>query len=413
MFRPFQSLLPVLALCLPALAGMPAGLSLGEAEKDVLTKVSASDDFTPLNDKARRKLEGNYSLAAKVAGQQWLAQFVFDRRSKMLTQLLFVSDKAMQPNQYDTLLKSFYIFTVGHLRQHFTLKEALNLPEFGHASALKTEEMFPLHAFPGEGITLTTGLWKSKAGGIHICFTVQPASNSAMGQTYTSNTSGKRADWEEVIAFESTEEGKAFLEQTGLAPVPAPAEEEPEEDVAPLPDDEEESSDSEPGITKASEALPQVEQDMLNALILLHNGKQKEGLALLITAAQAGNARALYELGCGYNVGKYGLTPDPKNADNAFRKAAMGGFALALVRFGAEFPVALAQLDFRAVDGNNMVEAAESAGETSLTQRFNYAIMLRHGYGVRKDVEKAKEIMQQLVNEGDPVAAKLLEQWGE
>ncbi len=413
MFRPFLPLLPVLAFCAPALAGMPGGLTLGANEKDVLEKVAASDDFSPLSDKAKRKLEGNYSLSARIAGQQWLAHFIFDRRSKMLTQLVFVSDKPMQPNQYDKLLKSFYIFTIGHLRQHFKLQEPLNLPEFGHTSALKVEEIFPLHSFPGEGIMLNAGLWKSKSGGIHLCFTVQPAANSALGQTYTSNTTGKRSDWEDVPDFASTEEGKAFLEANGLAPAPAPEPEaeEPEEEEEPILEEESSEAEEETTIMKASEDLPQVEQDMLNALILLHNGKQKEGLALLITAAQAGNARALYELGCGYTEGKYGLMPDPKNADNAFRKSAMGGFALALVRFGAEFPVALAELGFRATDGNNMVKTAESAGELSPSQRFNYAIMLRYGYGVRKDVEKARELMQQLANAGDPIAASLVEEW--
>ncbi len=413
MFRPLLSLLPLAALCLPALAGMPAGLTLGENEKDVLKKVAASDDFTPLNDRAKRKLEGNYSFGTKLGGQQWLAHFVFDRRSKMLTQLLFVGDKAMQPNQYDKLLKSFYVFTAEHLRQHFALGKALNTPGFGHAGGLNEEEMFPLHVFSGEGISLTTGLWKARNGGIHLCFSVQPSSNSAMGMTYTTNTSGSPAEWAEVPDFASTDEGKTFLAAAGIAPTPTPTE--PEEPVVAEEEEpeEEEESTPEPTLRMASEDLPLVEQDLLNALILLHNDKQKEGLAKLINAAQANNARALYELGCGYASGKYGLAGSTENAKAAFRKSAMGGFALALVHFGAEFPVALAELGFRAVDGNNMVRTAENAGELAPSQRFNYAIMLRYGYGVRKDVEKAREIMQELADAGDPVAAQHLEEWSE
>ncbi len=413
MIRSLISLLPALSFCLPALAGMPAGIKLGENEKDTHQKVVASDDFAPLNDRAKRRLEENFKLNAKIAGQQWFARFTFDRRSKMLSQLTFVSDKAMQPNQYDKLLKPFYLFTLGHLRQHFQLQEPVNTPEFGHAGGLKVEEVFPLHALPGEGIMLTTGLWKAKDGGIHLCFTVQPSSNSAMGSTYTTNTAGKMADWTDIPAFEGTDEGQAFLKERGLAaPAPTPvAKEDEEEDDDDLIEDEE--TPEEPAIKMASEDLPQVEQDLLNALILFNIGKSKEGLAKLITAAQANNARALYELGCAYNTGRHGLTPNPKNADNAFRKAAMAGFALALVRYGAEFPVALAELNFRAMDGNNMVKTAESAGASSPSQRFNYAIMLRYGYGVRKDVEKARGIMQELADGGDPVAARLLQEWGE
>ncbi len=414
MFRPFPLLLPALAFCLPALAGMPAGLTLGETEKDVLKKVAASEDFSPLNDRAKRKLEGNYNLNANIAGQKWHAHFIFDRRSKMLTQLLFVGDKAMQPNQYNKLLKSFYVFTSGHLRQHFKLEEALNTPEFGHASSLKVEEMFPLHAFPSEDIMLTTGLWKAKDGGIHLCFTLQPASNSALGMTNTANTSGKPADWVDVPAFGSTDEGRAFLEQHGLAAVKIEEETSEEDDSDALAVEEDiDPTPAEPALKKASEDLPQVEQDILNALILLHNNKQKEGLALLITAAQANNARALYELGYGYTHGKYGLMPNRGNADNAFRKSAMAGFALAMVRYGGEFPVALSELGFRAMDGNNMIKTAESSGAMSPSQRFNHAIMLRYGYGVRKDVAKALEIMQDLANAGDPVAAQLVEEWSQ
>ncbi len=415
MFRPLLPLLPALAFCLPALAAMPAGIILGEKEKDVLQRVVKSDNFKPLSDKAKRRLDGTYCLNADVAGQQWNAHFIFDRRSKMLTQLLFVNNKPMQPNQYNKLLKSFYVFTIEHLRNHFKLQDALNLPDFGHAGSLKNEEIFPLHAFPGEGIMLTTGLWKSEQG-IHICFTVQPSSNSAMGQTYTTNTTGKQADWDSVPAFASTEQGQAFLKEVGMAvpEPPKPTDEGLAEEDGDLPDEEEPLETPEKdALATASTDLPQVEQDMLNAIILLNNAKQKEGLAKLITAAQAGNARALYELGCGYAEGKYGLTPNSKNADNAFHKAAMGGFALALVRYGAEFPVALAQLGFRAMDGKNMVATAEKAGASAPSQRFNHAIMLRYGYGVRKDTAKAIEMMEQLAQEGDPVAARLAEEWAQ
>ncbi len=415
MFRLLLHLLPGLACCLPVLAGMPAGIVLGEKEKEVHKRVVESDDFAPLNDRAKRRLETNFILKEKLGGQQWGARFEFDRSSKMLTQLLFVGEKAMQPNQYNKLLKSFYIFTLGHLRTHFKLQEPLNTPEFGHASGLKAEEMFPLHASRGEGIMLVTGLWKDKQGGIHLCFSVQPTSNSAMGQTYTSNTSGKEADWMDVPDFASTDEGKAFLEETGMAPAPpppAPAEEEPQEE------EEEEEEDTLPEeedntVTEASTDLPQAEQDILNALMLFERGKHKEGLAKLITAAQAGNARALYELGCSYAEGKHTLMPNHELSENAFRRAALSGYALAMVRYGAEFPVALSELSFRAEDGKKIVEVAESAGASSPTGRFNHAIMLRYGYGVRKDVQKAISIMQQLATEGDPEAARLAQEWAQ
>ncbi len=296
---------------------------------------------------------------------------------------------------------------------HFKLEEALNLPEFGHASSLKEEEVFPLHAFPGEGITLTTGLWKAKSGGIHLCFTVQPASNSAMGQTYTSNTAGKRSDWEDVPAFSSTEEGKAFLEETGLAEAPAPQPQAEEEEPEELPEEEMVADTTEPARKTVSEALPTVEQEVLQGLILLEEGNRHEGLGWLNRAARSGNARALYELGCIHAAGLHGLPANAQTAEEHFHKAALKGYALAMVRYGAEFPTALAELGFKAEDGKQIVQTAEETGESSPSGRFNYAIMLRYGYGVRKDITQAEEIMRQLEAEGDPVASKLAEEWSE
>ncbi len=413
MFRPLLPLLPALALCLPALAGVPGGFRLGEKEKDVHKKVEASAEFTPLNGRAKSRLESNFRLTEKLAGQAWVARFTVDRRSKTVTDCVFIGEKAMRPNQYDSLLKPFYVFASEHLREHFKLQDPLNTPEFGHASGLKPEVMFPLHAYPGEGIMLTTGLWKDKEGGIHLCFTVQPSVNSALGNTYTTNTSGKQADWTDIPAFASLDEGKAYLEAAGLAVAPPP----PTPEEVEEPEEEDDSSlaveevPEEPTMPVASTDLPQAEQDVLNALILFDHGQRKEGLAKLITAAQAGNARALYELGRGYAEGKYTLSPNRELADNAFRKSATAGFALALVRYGAEFPLALGKLGFTAEDGQKMVQAAEKAETSSPSGRFNHAMMLRFGYGVRKDVERAAEMMQQLASENDPVAARYVEAW--
>ncbi len=429
MLRSLLPLLPALALCLPASAGMIAGIELGDKNKDVLRKVASSPELAPINAKAKTRLEGTYRLNANTCGQDWIAHFLFDKRNKGLTKLIFVGNKAMAEAQYDHLLKSFYVFSTEQLRQHFKLQGPINTPSYGKASSLKEEEIYPLHAYPGDGILLTAGLWKAKRGGIHLCFTVEPAASTALGSTFTSNTSGKPEEWENIPNFTSTPEGRAFLAETGMSDSPAPSETDtaeadstatPEESSACVETDaatdnaEATESASEPmrvTVTEASTSLPQAEQDILNALLLMEKGSNKEGLAKLIAAGKTGNARALYELGCCYADGIHGVTANKERAEAAFNKAATAGFALAMVRYGADYPTALNALGLSAADGRKLVETAQSASTSSPSARFNHAIMLRYGYGVRKDAAKALEMMQQLITEGDTAAAKLAEEW--
>ncbi len=395
------SLLPALACCcLPASAGMLAGLKLGEKMPEVRRKVIDSKDFTPLKSRARSTLEGTYHLSTNVAGQKWLAHFIFDRRTKELTQLIFVNNKPMQPSQYNGLLKPFYVFTQKHLREHFKLENPINLPEFGAAGSLKVEEMFPLHAHPGDGIMLTMGLWKAKSGGIHLCFSVLPTVQSALGNTYASNTAGKQEEWDDIPDFTATAAGKAFLAEAGLDDKDKIAQEEPQEEEPEV-----------PTFAAVSTSLPQAEQDVLNGLQLLAQGEKQEGMAKLVAAGKAGNARALYELGCCAADGLYGVTQDEAKAEAAFKQSAKAGYALALVRYGAEFPEAIKALGLTNEEGQKMLDKAVAAPASSPSARFNYAIMTRYGYGLRKDAAEARTLMEELSAEGDPVAGELVKEW--
>ncbi len=409
MTRSFLTLLPLLALCLPVSAEMIAGLSLGEKKKAVLRKVADSPAFTPMSSNAKFSLENTYRLTKRLAGQRWQANFIFNSRTRELNELVFLNDKPMRPEQFHKLLKPFYVFTNTHIREHFKLDDPINIPDFGQPGMLEEGKMYPLHAYPGKGFLLTTGLWKDKTkdgmeGGIRLCFSMIPSSDSALGSTDAENTSGNQADWDNIPAFEASAAGKAFLLETGLATEEDFAEK--EKDVpAPV---------RKKAMAKASSKLPQAEQDMLNALLLLNAGETKEGVKKLTAAAKAGNPRALYELGCCYADGLHGVKADPRRAEDSFRKAAQAGYALALVRYGAEFSTALKELGLTEADGKNMINALYGAvGGPCPSYRFNYATMLRYGYGVRKDTAQALKLMEQLIREGDPTATALAEEWAE
>ena len=44
----------------------------------------------------------------------------------------------------------------------------------------------------------------------------------------------------------------------------------------------------------------------------------------------------------------------------------------------------------------------------TVSLRYNYAVMLRYGYGTRKDVALARELLRELADLGDSEAAELL-----
>ncbi len=436
MKRPAPYLLAALLLCLPATAGMIGGFAPGDKAKDVRKKIMKSAELEPLDGKSSAKPEENCRLKETIAGQVWVAEFEFDKRSKGLTQVIFIGSHEIKPAQAETLLKSFYVYTSNQLCEHYGLGDPMNTPGFGKPATLKARTMHPLHAYQGKEGVYTIGLWKDKKGDFRICFTLQPVSNTAMGSSVSTNSTGTDAEWQNIPLFETTPEGKAFLLKSGLAGA-LTGEAEVADDEVDMPDEGEEnihehSADEdeggvadEPAVEPADEGnaepqpakvagknLPQAEQDVLNALLRIEEGKNKEGMDLLIAAGKEGNGRALYELASSLHEGKYGVTANPERAMNAFRKAAEAGFALAMVHFGAERPAALKELGISEEEGQKLLDATlEGAKGGSPSARFNLAVMLRYGYGIRKDVPKAVEIMQQLEKEGDPTAAKYAKDW--
>ncbi len=422
-----RPLLPIL-LTLPCAAGLIGDIAPGDKEKDVLRKAAQTPVLAPTDAKAaKHKLVGTYRLADEIASQQWQAVFEFDRRSKELASLVFIGDQSYPADQYDSTLKSFYLYTAEKVASHFGLgSQALNTPDYGSAKLLKADEMRPLHAFQGGGSLLTMGVRRDKKGAFHVCFSVKPVVQTALGSTAAENTSGNIQDWTDVPKFETLDAGKSFLASRGVKveePAPTPATDKGalaaqvgETSGAPLGDTSrpvvQTTVATGPAVKVASTQLPQVEQDMLNALILMDAHRNKDAMEKLVAAGKAGNPRAFYELACCYAQGLYGVEANAEKAEKAFRQAALGGYALAMVRYGAEFSSALAALKLDAAAGEELLsQIREGARVGTPSVRFNLGVMLRYGYGVRKDVATALSIMERLAFEGDPAAAKLAEEW--
>ncbi len=448
MNRSLLTILPGLFAALPAAAAIIGGINPGDKQKDVQQKARQCAELVTSDTKASLPKIDSFSLAAHPAFQEWRATFNFDKRSKELTGISFTSAKALPAKDYEGYVKSFYLYSALELSRHFHAEESLNLPALGKVADLKAGVMRPLLAFQGGQVILTTGLQKDKKGDVHVCFSLAQATNTALGGTVMFTSDGKPGEWDNVPSLDTYPDGKAFLVENGVikeggtTPTPADGEEEPADDGdgEPADDGDDEpagdgggdAADDEPaptpakpdstpkptpaptGLKTAPTSLPQVEQDALNALFLIEVERNKEGMEKLVAAAKAGNGFALYELGLCHEQGRHGMATNPELAEKTFSKAAFAGYALAMVKFGGEYASALEVLGIPEADGKKMLDKTLTDAKAGLpTARFNLAVMLRYGYGIRKDVPKAIETMQQLAKEGIPGAAKLAEEWAQ
>ncbi len=173
------------------------------------------------------------------------------------------------------------------------------------------------------------------------------------------------------------------------------------------------------GVDAAGAAVPSIPEDadlspeehrLLSSLNYLKAGSRLEfAAAQLRSLADAGDLRACYALALCYEQGK-GVPKDGDEAVKLLYRAAAGGYALAMVRYGEEYGKACEALRLDEAQSRALADkAAADADEiATVSLRYNYAVMLRYGYGTRKDVALARELLRELADLGDSEAAELL-----
>lgn len=173
------------------------------------------------------------------------------------------------------------------------------------------------------------------------------------------------------------------------------------------------------GVDAAGAAVPSIPEDadlspeehrLLSSLNYLKAGSRLEfAAAQLRSLADAGDLRACYALALCYEQGK-GVPKDGDEAVKLLYRAAAGGYALAMVRYGEEYGKACEALRLDEAQARALADkAAADADEiATVSLRYNYAVMLRYGYGTRKDVALARDLLRELADLGDSEAAELL-----
>lgn len=424
-------------------AGLLGDIEAYSSKRDATKAAQSCSELTAAEKK------GEYRLSAEPAGQQWEMSFVYNK-SRKLEALLFVGDQAMPASGYDDLLKSFYLFTEKALRSHFGVASTkpINTPAWSAGREVKPGTFAPMHAYPVNGTSLlTVGVIRNRDKSYSMAFRLSPYQQTALGNTGADNTGGSADEWKRIPNLDTYPEGKRFLADRNLLPKPDPQTDDAAGSEGSTPPPDTAVADAGNGTTPATGAAPdkgssetatgdpgsnsnpqptqpkplvdQLPEDADLApeervLLLSLNHLRADNQADIAASnlrklADAGDLRACYALASCYEQGK-GVAQDKNEAARLLYKAASGGYALAMVRYGEEYNSACAALNLDEASGKRLAEqvAIDADEVASVSTRFNYAVMLRYGYGTRKDVELARLLLEELAALGDHDAAQLL-----
>ena len=118
---------------------------------------------------------------------------------------------------------------------------------------------------------------------------------------------------------------------------------------------------------------------------------QQEAFYCYQQAAELGCPRGYWGMAFLYDQGKYGVKRDKKKAEEMHRKAGAAGYAPSASRFGAAWP-----------------DAARAAAEDYASEQYNLGVMYQTGFGLPKDMAKAREWFQKAADQGDVQAKSVL-----
>ena len=110
-----------------------------------------------------------------------------------------------------------------------------------------------------------------------------------------------------------------------------------------------------------------------------------------------------------YDQGKYGVKRDKKKAEEMHRKAGAAGYAPSASRFGAAWPDAARVLGLTAAEAREQSRTRRrAAAEGYASEQYNLGVMYQTGFGLPKDMTKAREWFQKAADQGDVQAKSIL-----
>ena len=136
---------------------------------------------------------------------------------------------------------------------------------------------------------------------------------------------------------------------------------------------------------------------------------QQEAFYCYQQAAELGCPRGYWGMAFLYDQGKYGVKRDKKKAEEMHRKAGAAGYAPSASRFGAAWPDAARVLGLTAAEAREQARTRRrAAAEGYASEQYNLGVMYQTGFGLPKDMAKAREWFQKAADQGDVQAKSVL-----
>ncbi len=367
-----------LALCCCAVAAEAAGyltLPFGISPKAAESRLGSEPAVKIGDNAAAPALEGKYVLREKIANQTFSVHCAF--KNDKLEAVKFVGDRGFTTEQY-TDLKAYYITVSNAIEKRYNAV-AINTPPWKKASAIPVGKTQYLHAHQADSSVVIAGIEHAASDRLfHIIFVIQPGT-SGLGVANI-ETGGRASDWDDSIEVGNVDEDTHDYDST---------------------------------LTGARDVGAC--DETLESLIIKAAGDLKtsprDGLSVLLkNASKDSSGRAWWLLGQCYEKG-IGVKKNAAKAREMYEKAARAGLAMGLVEFGYDFPTSLKALNISVADGKQLIETCRNNAEAgSPAALYNLGVMYRYGFGVRKNVERAKKLLQQAAEAHDPIAAQELKE---
>ena len=156
--------------------------------------------------------------------------------------------------------------------------------------------------------------------------------------------------------------------------------------------------------------LKEAELHISDAVLAMGSKKYKDAFECFQQAAELGCPRGYWGMAFLYDQGKYGVKRDKKKEEEGMhRKAGAAGYAPSASRFGAAWPDAARVLGLTAAEAREQARTRRRAAvEGYASEQYNLGVMYQTGFGLPKDMAKAREWFQKAADQGDVQAKSVL-----
>ncbi len=383
---------------------MIGDIDFGDTRPVVERKLPDTSELRAVENAAQvKKLAGSHTMTARTGHQDWLVSFEF--KGNKLAAIYVDGMEGIPLAQFDGALKSFYLYITNAVKNSFGISadKSENTPAYSRSESVMQGKRAPMHIYRVGDMHITMTLRLNlKTNLVYVGYSLTPApEGTALGTFELPNNKGSEAEWKDIPTWDSLKEANEFLYRNGLKERPKPVEKKPVVEKKPIVDP----------YASIDTTLSDSDQALLKGVLQMGKVDQKTAAAFFaqVVRDDQENGRAFYQLAICFELGA-GVPQDIERAADAYLKAAQLGYAPALVRYGSEFKIALKELGLTPEDGKAILDKAHQlAAENSVWGRYNLATFYRHGYGLRKDVAKARALYESLAKQGDEEAKKQLE----